>query len=168
MTSQTLTGQTLTGQTLTGQTLTGLAEVSMEAERPLKVVLIGASVRPLIASCLRAGYVPVAFDFFADWDGQQLLLQSGYANASLTKIERYEDLLELDFAKLGDVAILAGGAELQPELVTAVGEQLPLSGPSVQSLATISDPLQWLSRVKKRRLSRTRNSKRLTHRCHDR
>ena len=114
----------------------------------LRILMIGASVRPLIASCLRSGSVPVAFDFFADQDGQQLIQESGYANASLTKIDRYENLLKSDFAKLGDVAILAGGAELQPKLVEMVSEQLPILGPSAESLMTIVDPMQWLQVLK--------------------
>ena len=116
----------------------------MKTKRPVKIVLIGASVRPLIVSCLRAGCVPVAFDFFADWDGQQMIRESGGENASLTKIDRYEDLLELDFAGLGDAAILTGGAELRSELVKRVSEQIPLLGPDAESMAAISDPLKWL------------------------
>jgi len=109
-----------------------------------KIVLIGASTRPLIGSCLQAALVPMAFDFFADFDGQRLIQESGLASASLTKIDRYSDLLECDFAKLGDAAILAGGAELRPELVEAVGRQLPLLGADAESLASIADPMQWL------------------------
>ena len=137
-------------------------ESSMDAERPLKVVVIGASVRPLIASCLRAACVPVAFDFFADWDGQQLIHDSDHVDASLTKIERYEDLLELDFKKLGDVAILAGGAELRSDLVKAVSEQLPLLGPNAKSLTRIHDSMQWLSVLKEADCCwRARDSKRV-------
>lgn len=117
---------------------------TMNTNSLMKVVLLGASVRPLIASCFAAGCVPVAFDFFADWDGQQMIRESGCQQASLTKIDRYEDLLELDFASLGDVAILAGGAELRPDLVRTVGQQIPLLGPDAQSLATIGDPVRWL------------------------
>ena len=111
---------------------------------PMKIVLISASVRPLIASCLQAKYVPVAFDFFADWDGRRLIEGSSHSNASLTKIDCYRDLLELDFKKLGDAAIFAGGAELQSDLVRAVSKQLPLLGPSAESLATVADPVVWL------------------------
>ena len=118
--------------------------VTTKYPEPVKIVLIGASVRPLIASCLRANCVPVAFDFFADWDGQQMILASGHQNASLTKIDCYEDLLDLDFAKLGNVAVLAGGAELRSDLVSAVGEQIPLLGASAKTLAAIGDSLQWL------------------------
>ena len=116
----------------------------MKTNCPVKIVLIGASVRPLISSCLRAGCVPVAFDFFADWDGQQMIDESGCENASLTKIDRYENLLELDFASLGDAAILTGGAELRSELVKYVSEQIPLLGPDAESMAAISDPFNWL------------------------
>ena len=116
----------------------------MDSEGPMKIVLIGASVRSLIASCLQARCVPVAFDFFADWDAERLIQDSGYAGASLTKIDRYESLLDLDFSKLGDAAILAGGAELRLELVKVVSEQLPLLGPNAESLAAINDPMHWL------------------------
>ena len=109
-----------------------------------KIVLIGASTRPLIASCLAGGCVPVAFDFFADWDGQRLIEGAGGTGASLTKIDRYADLLDRDLASLGDAAILAGGAELRPELVVAVGGQLPLLGAGENALAAIADPVQWL------------------------
>ena len=111
---------------------------------PKKIVLIGASTRPLIASCLAAGCVPVAFDFFADWDGQQLIQEAGCAGASLTKVERYADLVEYDWASLGDAAILSGGAELRPELVAAVGRQLPLLGAGENALAAVADPIRWL------------------------
>ena len=114
----------------------------------VKIVLIGASTRPLIASCLAGGYVPVAFDFFADWDGKRLIQEAECAGASLTKIERYADLLDYDLASLGDAAILAGGAELRPELVAAVGRQLPLLGAGKNALAAIADPIQWLQVLK--------------------
>ena len=117
---------------------------ALESSGSRRIVLIGASVRPLIASCLSAGCVPIAFDFFADWDGQRLIRESQYANASLTKIHRYEDLLEVDFAKLGDAVILTGGAELRPGLVKAVSGQLSLFGPNAESLAAIADPINWL------------------------
>ena len=113
-----------------------------------KIVLIGASTRPLIASCLAGGCVPVAFDFFADWDGQQLIEGAGLAGASLTKIDRYADLLDRDLANLGDAVILAGGAELRPELVAAVGRQLPLLGAGENALAAIADPIRWLQLLK--------------------
>ena len=116
--------------------------------RPEKIVLIGASIRPLIASCLAGECVPVAFDFFADWDGQRLIREVGCAGASLTKIEGYADLLDYDLASLGDAAILAGGAELRPELVAAVGRQLPLLGTGENALATIADPIEWLHVLK--------------------
>ena len=116
----------------------------MSSADPMRVILIGASVRPLIASCLQAACVPVAFDFFADWDSQRLIQNSSYASASLTKIERYEDLLGMDFSKLGDVAILFGGAELRSKLISLVSSQLPILGPGAESLAMISDPMQWL------------------------
>lgn len=113
-------------------------------DEPKKIVLIGASTRPLIASCLRAGCAPVAFDFFADWDGQRLIGESRCAGASLTKIDSYADLAERDLASLGDAVILAGGAELRSELVGVVGRQLPLLGSNPKSLAQIADPIQWL------------------------
>ena len=116
-----------------------------------KIVLIGASTRPLIASCLAGGCVPVAFDFFADWDGQQLVQEAGCAGASLTKVERYADLVEYDWASLGDAAILAGGAELRPELVAAVGGQLPLLGAGEDTLTAIADPIRWLQVLKEAR-----------------
>ena len=116
--------------------------------RPEKIVLIGASIRPLIASCLAGECVPVAFDFFADWDGQRLIREVGCAGASLAKIEGYADLLDYDLASLGDAAILAGGAELRPELVAAVGRQLPLLGTGENALTAIADPIRWLQVLK--------------------
>ena len=112
---------------------------------PLKIVLIGTSVRPLIASCLRANCVPVAFDFFADWDGQQLIRGSGGVGASLTKIDSYADLLEYDLAKLGDGVVLAGGAELRADLVRSLGRQLSVLGTDAESLAAMADSVNWLS-----------------------
>ena len=126
---------------MTGQTK---SKAATESGEPTRIVIIGASVRPLIASCLSARCVPVAFDFFADWDGQQMIQASGCEHAILTKIDRYEDLLELDFSSLGDAVILSGGSELRSELVTVVSDCLPLLGPSARSLAAIADPLQWL------------------------
>jgi len=73
-----------------------------------------------------------------------LIRESGCKAASLTKIDRYEDLLEVDFASLADAAILVGGAELRSELVRVVGEQVPLLGASSESLASIRNPFRWL------------------------
>jgi predicted ATP-grasp superfamily ATP-dependent carboligase len=111
----------------------------------MKVVLIGASVRPLIASCIAAGITPIAFDFFADWDSQQMLERCGLPGAKLTKIKRYEDLLQLRFDSLGDAVIFAGGAELVPDLVDHVSESIEVLGTSPSAISTISDPMNWLS-----------------------
>ena len=73
-----------------------------------------------------------------------MIHESGHENASLTKIDRYQDLLEFDFASLGDAAILTGGAELRSELVKKVSEQIPLLGPDAESVAAISDSFSWL------------------------
>lgn len=121
--------------------MVGVGQVNGE---PKKIVLIGASARPLIASCLRAGCVPVAFDFFADWDARRLVESADCVGASLTKIDGYGDLIGREMAGLGDAAILAGGAELRAELVVAVGRQLPLLGARAGALAAVADPIEWL------------------------
>ncbi len=102
-------------------------------------------MRPLIASCLRANCVPVAFDFFADWDSRQLIRDSGCVDASLTKIGSYEDLLGYDWVELGVAAVLVGGAELRADLVRSVGRQLPVLGTDAEGLAAVADPVNWLS-----------------------
>jgi predicted ATP-grasp superfamily ATP-dependent carboligase len=114
----------------------------------LRIILIGSSVRPLIDSCLVAGFVPVGFDLFADWDSRQMIESCHSGQGQLTKIRRYEELLNVDLSVMGDAAVLLGGAELNSDLVRHVSGQLPFLGAGAQSLANIADPVGWLSQLR--------------------
>lgn len=111
----------------------------------MKIVLIGASVRPLVGSCISAGYAPVAFDLFADWDSRQMIEQCGLAGAGITKVERFEDLFQREVSPEAEAAIVCGGADLVPGLVAHVSQSLKVLGPDESSLAKIWNPLHWLA-----------------------
>lgn len=110
----------------------------------MKIVLIGASVRPLISSCIAAGISPVAFDLFADWDSRQMIKRSGLAGAGLKRIDAYNELLSWEFEALGEAAIFSGGAELVTDLVERVGESIQVFGAGAKSLSILRDPMNWL------------------------
>lgn len=115
----------------------------------MKIILIGASTRPLIASCIASGATPVAFDLFADWDAQQMVDQCGLPGAGLTKIKCYADLLQHDLSSAGDAVMFSGGAELLSDLVDRFAKSMEILGTKAESLLAIRDHLNWLGFLKK-------------------
>ena len=112
-----------------------------------KVLLAGASQRALVPSVIRAGFEPVCFDLFADWDTQQWLGESGQP-IQVHKICRFEDLLKVELSGVAKRAIVGGGCELKQDVVDAVQCQIPLAGCPPNVLQSFHDQFEVLSQVK--------------------
>lgn len=110
------------------------------------LLIVGASVRPLLASAVRAGFDICAFDMFADWDAQQLLNRDSrhggkVPHGTIQKIDRFEDIVCSDAITTCDAALICGGMENRNDLVCRIAEQMEVLGPSPEQLERIADPI---------------------------
>lgn len=111
----------------------------MSHNTPIKknIILIGASVRALAFSCLRAGLEPWCLDCFADYDlveqCQAQLLKTGYPESALHLLAQ---------APMGPV-LYTGGLENYPQFLEQVQELLPIAGITGASLKKCRDVADW-------------------------
>lgn len=104
------------------------------SERPIRLAIVGASVRAAAQSALRAGFEVVGADLFADADLDRV--------CPITKIEDYpygfaDWLAEQDV----DAWMYTGALENYPDLVDQMATLKPLWGVSGKALRRCRDPL---------------------------
>ncbi len=104
---------------------------------PSRVLILGASVRPWIQSCLLAGHIPLAWDLFADSDAHQSI---GRCPADGAQLSEFSDFSSMATAELpvADFAILSGGSERSIQLVQRINQQIILAGPATSTLQQFS------------------------------
>ena len=97
------------------------------------ILIIGASVRAMMQSALRAGLEPICADCFGDWD-----LSNSCVGMRIRNYPR--DLAE--FVRRGpDVPwMYTGGLENYPDLVNQISRDRPLLGNSGSVLRAVRDP----------------------------
>jgi len=111
----------------------------MSHNTPVKknIILIGASVRALAFSCLRAGLEPWCLDCFADYDlvekCQAQMLKTGYPESALHPLAQ---------APMGPV-LYTGGLENYPQFLEQVQELHPIAGITGASLNKCRDVACW-------------------------
>lgn len=103
--------------------------------RPLPILIFGASARAAAHSAVRAGMRPVCADLFGDVDLREA--------AEALPIERYPD----DFRRVSESAsasawMYTGGLENYPQIVSAVSAGRVLWGNPASVLTKIRDPLR--------------------------
>jgi predicted ATP-grasp superfamily ATP-dependent carboligase len=100
-----------------------------------ELIVIGASVRALAFSAIRAGYKPCAIDLFADRDLA--------AVCPAVKIERYPDGFEEALAAAPQAPwIYAGALENYPSLIERLAKIRPLIGNSAEVVRRARDVAQ--------------------------
>ena len=121
-----------------------------------RLVIVGASVRPWVQSAALAGMHVDAFDFFADWDCQQLFTArqlaansggSGLGN-SINRIAWFQDLLESSNQSIIDrcgAAVILGGFETRIEQVQRLANQMVVLGTSPFHLSRLQNQLRVFS-----------------------
>lgn len=117
-----------------------LTPISQEPERPL-LICIGASVRAMAFSAIRAGFRPICFDYFADIDLQRAVRDCG---TSVTKISGYDDAtLRLIDELPSDIPLMYGGAvENYADFVDTIARGRPVWGVTGDALRRCRNP--WI------------------------
>lgn len=101
---------------------------------PLRLAIVGASVRAAAQSALRAGFAVVAADLFADADLD--------GSCPITKIDDYPEALADWLSEQGvDAWMYTGALENFPALVGRLAATKPLWGVSGDALVRCRDPL---------------------------
>lgn len=113
-----------------------------------KILLIGASQRALIPSVTASGNEPVCFDMFTDWDSKALMNVGGSVNDDrFQRLSDFDSLLQIDLSRFGDLAIVGGGCELRPKVVSHIESKVPIAGTSASHLAPFQNMLTILLKV---------------------
>lgn len=117
-----------------------LQPFSQQPDR-LPLICVGASVRAMAFSAIRAGFAPYCFDFFADVDLRRAVRDCG---TTVTKIIGYDDAtLRLIDALPSDIPLMYGGAvENHPEFVDAIASVRPVWGVTGDVLRRCRNP--WI------------------------
>jgi predicted ATP-grasp superfamily ATP-dependent carboligase len=110
------------------------------------ILIIGASVRAHVQSAIRSGFHVEAYDLFADYDCQLALKEGGTQKGTVAKIDSFEQIADLIRTRKNhsqlpapDVALLCGGSELQPRVVSAIVAWLPVAGCCPDSVTRLTD-----------------------------
>lgn len=110
-----------------------------------RLLIVGATARPWIHSSIRAGFDVSAFDFFADWDAQNLLETrekllpgetEGQSN-TIQQISGFEHLLDQAHEPAitsCNSALICGGFESRIDLVESLGTRISILGPPAAQL----------------------------------
>ncbi len=107
-----------------------------------KLIVLGASVRALAASAIRAGYEPYAIDLFTDRDLA--------AMCCAVKIKRYPDDFYAALAAAPQAAwIYTGGLENYPQLIERLAKVRPLLGNGGRVVRAVRDMQRFGEVVKK-------------------
>lgn len=114
----------------------GLWAGVVEYRQSSDIILIGASVRAMAHSALRAGFRPLCVDLFADRDLQAV------APCHSIPIDEYPHGLGAVFDKFPHVPWLyTGGLENYPDLIDKWSRQSILYGNTAETLQRVRDPL---------------------------
>jgi predicted ATP-grasp superfamily ATP-dependent carboligase len=116
------------------------------SENDNSVILIGASVRSLAASALRAGYAPRCIDLFGDSDLTWMLRQAG-AEPPIRISSFAEAPAVLSKLPPQLPVVWAGGLENTPSVLRTISGQRHVLGPSADTVEHISHPQQLQSLV---------------------
>lgn len=108
-----------------------------------RLLIVGGSVRPVLASARRAGFEICAFDFFADWDSRwwtsgAIPETNQKSNCKIQAIRNFEEILSFPNALSCDTALICGGMENQIELVRRIHTQMPILGTPPDQLERLS------------------------------
>ncbi len=127
-----------------------------------RLLIIGASVRPWIASARRAGFQVCAFDFFADWDaqfwcGQEIQNRNQNPGGTIEQIDQFEDVFESQQWQTCDAALICGGFENRGDLIRRVTNRMPVLGTGPDQLKEIARPVELFCRLQEGWVCRSGN-----------
>ncbi len=103
------------------------------------LILIGASIRSLAASAIRAGYVPFCVDLFCDSDLTWILEEHG-ADRPI-RLSSFADA-PTALSKLPShlPVVWAGGMENMPDVIDAISQQRTVFGPPTHAVEYVNHP----------------------------
>ena len=102
---------------------------------PEKLAIVGASVRAAAFSALRAGFLPVCADRFADLDLRR--------RVPVVQVDHYPDgLAEAILREPVGGWLYTGALENCPDLVDRIAASCPLLGVPGEKLAAVRDPFR--------------------------
>jgi predicted ATP-grasp superfamily ATP-dependent carboligase len=103
-----------------------------------RVLILGASVRPVVVAAQELGLEVIAADLFADQDTRD-------AAHSVLILQNYADILHHLPDISADAWLFTGGIENYPRLVTKISRAIPLLGNSARSLRQVQNPFRLAS-----------------------
>jgi predicted ATP-grasp superfamily ATP-dependent carboligase len=122
-----------------------LLRKSSQAERP-SLLIAAISARSLVQSARRAGFAPLAVDFFADADTQEAAFACRKLGGGMKRGFRQESLLRA-LAALATHApspvlglVYGAGFEDRASLLTTIGKRWPLLGNDAGTIAKLKAP----------------------------
>lgn len=118
---------------------------SSTPEQQATHLVVGITVRPLVASACKAGLNVCAIDLFNDLDTQNYSYESlavGFDGIGLDKDELFDSIETLDPSRKLKV-VYAGGFEHNPNQIAAVEENRVLLGNSATTVAKLIDIQQF-------------------------
>jgi predicted ATP-grasp superfamily ATP-dependent carboligase len=110
------------------------------------LVIVGASVRGVASSAVRAGFRIFAADLFGDYDLRAIA-------AAVTTIQPYPDGIPTAVARFpSGPLIYTGGLENHPSLLARLAADRPLAGSPPDAVARVRDPFRLAETVRNARL----------------
>jgi predicted ATP-grasp superfamily ATP-dependent carboligase len=125
---------------------------SSQAERP-SLLITAISARSLVQAARRAGFVPLAVDFFADADTQETAFACRKLGGDMKRGFQQETLLRA-LAALAERApspvlgfVYGAGFEDRPGLLKVIGKRWPLLGNDAASVQRVKSPEMFFAEL---------------------